>query len=469
MAGTRGGPATVGTREKIMHRESSRPRLQRGTGTGRLGRLLTAAVVLLSSALTSVALGGGDAVNAGPRIPSMPKVNPVDFTPRVVDDSVVTDAGVRKLQQVGYTMYAGGHFHSVRNAPRTHTYTRHNIFSFDVRTGWISHWAPYTNGQVFAIERSADGRYLYIGGDFWTFDGVRVNQLVKYDRYTNRVDTRFKFSPSATGRVSDLRLVGRRLFVAGNFPGGIVAVNPTTGAKTSYFAKVAAAGSEPQFSTRIYRFAVNPKATRAVVIGSFTSIGGHPRQQAAMLELGADSASVSPWYSTEWNKDCRSDLRWYTRDVDWSPSGGDFVIVTTGGGASGTAKLCDTVTRWIYVDKGDQEPYWRNYSGGDTFHSVAVTNRGVYVSGHFRWLDNPLGHNSKGPGAVDRLGIGALSWVTGKALSWNPGKSVEGGQGGYDLYFTGRGLWVGQFEKYLGRNNAGTGLELHEGLGLLPY
>jgi hypothetical protein len=206
-----------------------------------------------------------------------------------------------------------------------------------------------------------------------------------------------------------------------------------------------------------------------VVIGSFTSIGGHPRQQAAMLELGAVSATLSPWYSTEWNKDCRSDLRWYTRDVDWSPSGGAFVIVTTGGGASGTAKLCDSVTNWIYRDKADQEPFWRNYSGGDTFHSVAVTNHGVYVSGHFRWLDNPLGHNSKGPGAVDRLGIGALSWLTGKAISWNPGKSVEGGQGGYDLYFTGRGLWVGQFEKYLGRNNSGTGLELHEGLGLLPY
>jgi hypothetical protein len=414
-------------------------------------------------------MGGGGAATAGPRIPSQPKWNAADYTPRVVDDSVVSEAGVRELRQVGSTMYAGGHFHSVLNAARTRTYTRENIFAFNAGTGQVSHWAPSTNGAVYALERSPTGRYLYIGGDFWTFHGVSVKQLVKYDLVNNRVDTRFRFAPSASGRVSDLQLVGNRLFVSGNFPGGIVAVDPTTGAKTKYFNGTAAAGAESQFPTRIYRFAVNPTATRAVVIGSFTSIGGRPRQQAAMLKLGADAATVSSWYSDEWNKDCRSDLRWYTRDVDWAPSGKDFVIVTTGGGASGTAKLCDTVTRWAPVDKAGQEPEWANYSGGDTFHSVAVTDHGVYVSGHFRWLDNPLGHNSKGAGAVDRLGIGAINGATGKALSWNPGKSVEGGLGGFDLYFTSRGLWVGHFERYLGRNNSGTGLELHQGLGLLPY
>jgi hypothetical protein len=399
----------------------------------------------------------------------MPKVNAVDCTPRVIDDAFVSEAGVRRFQQLGYTMYAGGSFHSVRNAARTHTYTRYNVFSFDVRTGAISHWAPTTNGQVFAMARSADGRYLYIGGDFWSFHGVRVHQLVKWDRYTSRVDTRFKFSPSSAGRVSDLRMVGKRLFVAGNFPGGIVAVNPTTGARTTYLNGVKAAGSESGYPTRIYRFAVNPTQTKAVVIGSFTSIGGKPRQQAAVINLGATAATVSPWYSSRWNQDCRSTLRWYTRDVDWTPTGRSFVIVTTGGAYPGTSKLCDSVSRWSPVDRGSQEPVWVNYSGGDTFHSVNATDRGIFVSGHFRWLNNPLGHNTKGPGAVDRLGIAAIDPLSGKALAWNPGKSVEGGLGGFDLYFTGRGLWVGHFEKYLGRNNAGTGMELHEGLGLLPY
>jgi hypothetical protein len=399
----------------------------------------------------------------------MPKIGAADDTPRVVDDSVVSSAGVRELRQVGSTMFAGGAFHRVLNAARTGSYTRTNLFSFNANTGAVSSWAPAVNGPVYALEPSADGRYLYIGGDFWTFNGVSVKQLVKYDLVNNRVDTTFHFQPTASGRVSDLQLVGSQLFVAGNFPGGIVALNPDTGQKTSYFNGVAAAGAESQYSTRIYRFAVNPAANRMVVIGSFTSIGGQPRQQAALLNLGSASATVSPWYSNRWNEDCNANLQWYTRDVDWTPTGNAFVIVTTGAGYPGTIKLCDTVSRWAPVAAGNQQPVWINYSGGDTFHSVNVTDRAVFVSGHFRWLDNPQGRDSKGPGAVDRLGIGAIDPTTGKALSWNPGKSVEGGEGGYDLYFTSRGLWVGHFEMYLGRNNAGTGGELHEGLGLLPY
>ncbi len=78
------------------------------------------------------------------------------------------------------------------------------------------------------------------------------------------------------------------------------------------------------------------------------------------------------------------------------------------------------------------------------------------------------GNDFKGPGAVDRLGIGAIDPVVGTALPWNPGKIIEGVLGGFDLYFTDLGLWVGHFEKYLGRKPNGT-RELHEVLGLLPF
>jgi hypothetical protein len=363
-------------------------------------------------------------------------------------------------------MYAGGHFNSVQNATRTVTRTRTNIFSFDTTTSAISGFAPSVNGEVYAMEPSADGSFLYVGGGFTSFGGVSVNRLVKYDLVNNRVDTTFRF-PVSAGRVSDLQLVGGRLFVAGNFPGGIVAVNPTTGARDGYFNATQATGSEQGYSTRIYRFAINPASTRMVVIGSFTAIGGQPRQQAAMLTLGATAAGVSAWSSLRWNEDCAASLQFYTRDVDFAPGGGSFAIVTTGAGFPGTQKLCDTVTRWETTDAGNQQPTWVNYSGGDTFHSVAYTDKAVFVSGHIRWLDNPLGRDTKGPGAVDRLGIGAIDPAIGRATSWNPTKSVEGGLGGFDLYFTSRGLWVGHFERTLGTGP--NGRELHEGLGLLPY
>jgi len=426
-------------------------------------RTRTALIALLAvaAAVASLLVAQGPA-RAGTQIPRMPQLNAANDTPRVVDDAVVGQAGVRELRQVGTTMYAGGEFNSVQNAARTSTYTRRNIFSFNASTGAVSSWAPAADGAVLAIEPSADGRYLYIGGEFRTFAGVSVNRLVKYDLSQQRVDTTFR-SPVTNTRVSDLQLVGGRLFVAGTFPGGMVALDPTTGARTTYLDAVQATGAESGYTTRVYRFSVNPAGNRMVVIGSFTAIGGTARQQAAMVRLGT-TATLSPWSSTRWDLDCISSLQWYTRDVDWSPDGSYFAIVTTGAGAPGTQKLCDTITRWNPVEAANQQPVWINYSGGDTFHSVVVTNLAVIASGHFRWLDNPLGRDTKGAGAVDRLGIGAVDPVTGKATSWNPGKSVEEGLGGYDLYFTSRGLWVAHFERYLG-----TPRELHEGVGLLPY
>ena len=79
---------------------------------------------------------------------------------------------------------------------------------------------------------------------------------------------------------------------------------------------------------------------------------------------------------------------------------------------------------------------------------MAATDVAVYVQGHQRWLDNPQGSNAPGPGAVSRLGIGAISPTTGLALAWNPTK--ERGVGGKDLYVTSQGLWVGSDTNRIG-------------------
>ena len=419
--------------------------------------------VVVLVAVLAASLGWATPSRAGQPIPSIPSTNAADWTPRVVNDSVVTDAGVYELRQIGSTMYAGGEFNRVMNAAGTASYTRTHLFAFDAATGAVSPWAPTFNKPVWAMETSADGKFLYIGGQFTRADGKWRPKLVKYDLVNQRVDSSFYFERDDAQRVTDLQMVGGRLFVAGTFPGGIVAVDPNTGAVDPYFANTQATGQEEGFPTRVYRFSVNPSGTRMVILGSFTAIGGHARQQAAMLVLGASSATVSAWYSDRWNLDSYSEsMQHYTRDVDWSPSGTHFAIATTGGGAPNTDRLVDTVTWWAATDQSKQQPVWINYSGGDTFHSVTVTDKAVFVGGHFRWLDNPRGNDTAGPGAVERQGLGALSTSTGKALAWNPTKSIEDGRGAYDLYVTSAGLWVAQFERKLTK-------EIHEGLGLLPY
>src|SRR3712207_7022096 len=103
--------------------------------------------------------------------------------------------------------------------------------------------------------------------------------------------------------------------------------------------------------------------------------------------------------------------------------------------------ICDAAARFETGIANPARPTWINYAGGDTLHSVAVTGAAVYVGGHQRWLDNPLGTNSAGPGAVSRPGVGAIDPVSGKALEWNPTKTR--GVGTKVIHPTTTGIWFG--------------------------
>ena len=128
-----------------------------------------------------------------------------------------------------------------------------------------------------------------------------------------------------------------------------------------------------------------------------------------------------------------------------------FAFVSTGfvPQAGGVGRdLCDAAARFQTNVANPTGPTWINYTGGDTLHSVAATDVAVYVQGHQRWLNNPQGRDSAGPGAVSRPGIGAVHPTTGLALSWNPTK--DRGVGGKDLYVTSQGLWVGSDTNRIG-------------------
>jgi len=425
-------------------------------------RSVGAALLAVLSSVVLVAAAAQPA-SAGVTIPKVPGTAAASFTPRVVDDANYAEAGVLDLRQAANgQMFAGGEFRRVLSADGATGYTRYGVFSFNATTGAVSTWAPVTNGAVWALETSPDGRYVYIGGTFTQFDGVST-RLVKYDTVNQRVDPTFR-APTLNSRVYDIQYVGNRLLIGGRFNGGLLSVDPVTGAAdTAYFNGVRAAGQNGEYATQVYRMAINPAKTRMVIVGSFTSIGGQRRQQAAVINLGASTATLNPWYSQLWNQSCARDLAWYTRDVDWAPDGSYFAIDTTGGPQLfGTTKLCDSISRWNAQASSNARPAWVNYSGGDTFHSLVATDKGIFVSGHFRWLNNPSGYDYAGAGAVVRQGLAAVDPATGQPLAWNPTKSLEGGKGGYVLYFTGAGLWVGSYETTLARTT-------HEGLGLLSF
>jgi Domain of unknown function (DUF5122) beta-propeller len=374
--------------------------------------------------------------------------DPANFTPNVASGAV------HKLLQVGATMYAGGTFSSVSTPAGVSpggTFARGNIVAFNASTGVIStSFAPSVNGEVWAL--ASDGTSLWIGGTFTSVNGVARRAVAKLNPTTGAVDTAFNAN-LASGKVTELALVGGRLLAGGTFPGKLRAVNPATGANTGYLnLSISGSVADNAGPVEVYRFAVNPAGTRLVAVGNFTSVAGQTRDRAFMLDLGATSGTLNPWYYAPLQNLCRAgSLPDYMRDVDFSPDGSWFAFVSTGfipqsGGVG--RDLCDAAARFETNIAAPVRPTWINYTGGDTLHSVAATDVAVYVQGHQRWLNNPQGSNAPGPGAVSRPGIGAIHPTSGLALPWNPTK--ERGVGGKDLYVTSQGLWVGSDTNRIG-------------------
>ncbi len=420
------------------------------------------------SALTLLTAAAAFPLGAAASIfhPDVVSEDPVDHTPHLVetDGSRPFALAVAKL---GDTMYVGGQFDAVENADRTDGLQVDNIAAFDAGTGALDRdFTPQFDGNVFVIRTVGDS--VYVGGSFEHVNGVPRPSLAKLDAETGALDTSFRPGATNSGRVSEIRLVDGRLVVGGTFRHKLLALRPDNGRDTGYI-DLPVTGQVPLSTTKteVYRFAVNPARTRLVAVGNFTAVDGKDRRRTFMLNLGPDAASVSNWYYPPLHDKCRTDnpiKQHYIEDVDFSPNGSYFVLVSTGFITEFPRQIgthvCDAAARFETDVLAPTKPTWINYTGGDTLHAVAATGSAVYVQGHNRWLDNPQGDGkTKGPGAVDRLGIGAIDPVTGKALAWNPGKPAR--QGGQDFLATKDGLWVPSDSK---RFNG----EYHRGIAFVP-
>ena len=387
--------------------------------------------------------------------PAVVSDNPADTSPHVL----ITDTSydVRAFAQVGHTIYAGGRFAQVQDPSMTTTYSRQNFVAFDSETGVISPLNLSFDGMVGAIEATADGSALFIAGAFSKVNGITRRGIMKYDLVNNRIDP--TFAPTGMRTVSDIELANGAVIAAGNFTKKLMAMDPTTGADTGAINITVTGVVDPTAETKIQYIAVSPDGTRLVATGNFTTVNGQSRRRAFELNLGA-TATLSTWHAPRFDVNCVATSRLISaQGVDFSPDGSYFVIVATGG-PTGTNGICDAAARFETANvSATAQPTWINWTGGDTLYSVAVTGPAVYVGGHQRWMDNPQGHDSAGPGAVSRPGIAALDPVTGKALPWNPTKSRN--HGTMVLYATPQGLWVGS-------DGTEFGHEPHNGIGFAP-
>lgn len=406
--------------------------------------------VVAAAAASCLAVGLGMPASAQQYQDRIVSANPADYTPNLIADSVVGHPRTLAIAVSPDTVYVGGQFHTVSDNKKTTLTERSNLFAANRTTGALLPWAPAVDGLVWSV--IVVGESVYIGGDFKTVNGVARPAIAKLDAVTGAVDPSFK-PPISGGRVTDMEVVNGRLLVSGTFGPKLLALNPATGANTGYFKSVLIAGSflNASGAGQIYRFTVNPQGTRLVAVGDFKTVNAVPAARVFMLDLAATTATLDPWHYEPFEHYCAgSSWGAYVQDVDFSPDGTYFAVVAAGfvvpDGTTGY--VCDAVARFETDIVAPTAPTWINYTGGDTLRSVAITGAAVYVQGHSRWLNNPQGRDTAGPGATDALGGGAVDPTTGLAMAWAPAHPCS--DGGRVIVSTDDGVWFGSDSRYFG-------------------
>lgn len=420
-------------------------------------RRLLVAALLIPATLGAAAVGATAPAVADPAQHAVVSPNPVDFTPHV------TAGTVWSIAVVGQTVIVGGSFTQVTNSARTQTYARRNLFAYRLNDGVVLPFAPTVDGAVYALT-PGPGDTVYAGGAFKNVNGAAQRGVARIGLDDSRRIGTFRADIN-WGDVRALNTRDGRLYVAGTFTkingtarSALARVSPITGKVDAAFdPKLSAPGLA---RTRVEHFDISPDGTRLVAVGALLKAGSADRAQLAMFTISGSTATVTDWYTDAYRPACMPGFDTYLRQVKFSPNGKYFVVAATGRLSSPT-KLCDSAARFEVAGSGRHDPTWVQRTGGDSLYAVAVTGAAVYVGGHQRYLDNPYGTDADGPGpgAVARVGIGALNPRTGKALPWNPTRAR--GVGVRAFVATPSGLLVGSDTDKLGK-------EYHGRLGMFP-
>jgi hypothetical protein len=393
---------------------------------------------------------------------------------------------VRQLVQCGSTMYAVGTFTSIIQGSTT--FTRQGAFSFQATAPYaVTSWNPNVTGSVDTIAFNAGNcANAYLGGLFTAIGSTTVKNIAEVSTSTGAVVT--TFGAKASGHVYTIASSGKHLLVGGADTGingstanpYFTSLNPTTGKDDGYLALHISgnyvytdASGQPSGSnpTKVYNQQLSPDGTRDLVEGVFTTIGGQPRRQVAILDLGATQATTDAWHATELDSNCAADEPFYAKGAAWSPDGTTVYVATTGykpatGPGFSTnqprAGTCDAAIAFP-ATAGQVVHRWINYTGCDSLYSAAADATTAYFGGHERWASNPNGCDAAGPGAIAAPGMEGLTATTG-SLIYNPTR--DRGLGADDMLLTSAGLWVAS-DNYDGGNRCG-GVANLSGICFLP-
>jgi len=348
-------------------------------------------------------------------------------------------------------------------APGTQV-TRDDIFAYAASTGTIDpNFVPVLNqGPAYSvIAGPAGSNTVYVGGAFTTVNGATHKGLVQLNvnpgvttgaTADGSAVTGFKASVSTEAHNLALSPDGTALYVGGQFTSvdsatkfsngaavaGLARLNAKTGALDNSFPFTL---SDPVTGdpVKVEAMALSPDGSHLAFSGTALQVNGQSRPRLAIVSTGGTlgaTATLSDWYAPILANNCSAEHD-YVRGLAFSPDGTFLVTADTGYQNDGSMPFaaCDAAARFDVNAANttttgtavDVPPAWINYTGGDSFYSVAVAGTVVYLGGHNRWVNNYCGNNSVcEPNAVLNNGVAAVDANTGLGLAWWHPQTLRG-------------------------------------------
>ena len=429
------------------------------------------AIVLATLALGFAAAPPADAAQPAPGhtglVPSTPRTN----TPRI------STGEIWDIEVVGQRVFIAGTFTSLQNTTGANTavVNQRYLASYNYQTGLIdtSFRPTFGGGGVTAVEASPDGTKLYVAGSFNTINGVTKRKIASISPATGAPVA--GFTANASAQATALAATNTTLYVGGNFQTvngtarvGLVAVNGATGAVVGGFVNNISGGIGVNGMLTVQQLKLSHDDSRLLVVHTGRKIADQDRYGVGLISTQTNQ--LLPWRTRLWDDNLQfvgGIQRIYAGDI--APN--DQYFVVTSGSGGDRPPINDTAVAFPMAGNDNVQPLWvsRHF---DSVYSVAITERAVYVGGHFSFEESPtapdpwpgldnvgygtgqgLAGYGLGDAVVRRDHIGALNPADGKALEWNPGSnSFEGNKA---MEATARGLFVGGDGMYQGGKNTG--------------
>ena len=384
---TRANPAATGSGKVSSLLADSGGAVPTGTAASRTATTSTAAG---GEQLFSVVVSPG---TGGVTPPTDPGTTPVPGHTGLVPQTTRTDmpkittGEIYDMTTLGNRVFVAGTFTSIQNQRpgHTETYAQAGLASYNLDTGLVdaSFTPNFAGEEVDSVATSPDGK-LYAAGTFSTVNGITRKGLVRLDPLTGAPVTGFVADTDA--RSTEVVASNTTVYVGGRFTKvngvarkSLAAVDATTGQVDGGFVNDITQGVGVNGAIGVQRLVLTHDMKKLIVVHTGLQVNGQDRAGVAIIDTV--TKQLLPWHSHLW-EDNLEFVGGIQRAYGAAIAPDDSYFVVTSGSGGDRPPINDTAMAFPLTGGDDVQPLWISRCF-DSVYSVAISEKAVYIGGHF--------------------------------------------------------------------------------------